>query len=140
MRGTIPERSTKERIVSLDRFMQGYKEAWERSDPDRLVALFTPDATYHNTPFAEQRGHAAMRTYWERTRLQRDIELGYQVLHEHGRACRLNPEGGATDRPTRGRQRRSAGSSSVGTSTVSARPAANAVYTASSDRRESRFS
>lgn len=66
--------------MTIEAFMRGYKAAWERSDDDRLVALFTPDAEYHNTPFAVQRGHAALRAYWARTRLQRDIHLSFEIL------------------------------------------------------------
>lgn len=69
--------------MSIEKFMQGYKQAWETSDGDRLVALFTEDATYHNTPFAVQRGHAEMKKYWERTKLQKDIRLEYQILMAH---------------------------------------------------------
>jgi ketosteroid isomerase-like protein len=71
--------------MSLDAIMQGYEAAWETSDAERLVALFTPDAEYHNTPFAVQRGHDAMRQYWQRTKLQRDIQLDYEILHAHER-------------------------------------------------------
>jgi hypothetical protein len=66
--------------VDIDDFMRGYKLAWESSDESALLALFEPDATYHNTPFAEQHGHAAIAAYWQRTKLQRDIKLDYEVL------------------------------------------------------------
>lgn len=69
--------------MTLEAFMQGYRIAWETSDAERLVALFTPDAAYHNTPFAVQRGHDAMRQYWQRTKLQRDIHLDYEIVHAH---------------------------------------------------------
>ncbi len=69
--------------MTLAEFMDRYKDAWERSDDDALVALFAADGVYHNTPFAEQKGHAAIRKYWERTRLQRDIHLDYEILGEH---------------------------------------------------------
>ena len=70
--------------MDIHAFMQGYKAAWETSDEERLVALFTPDGDYHNTPFSTQHGHDAMRRYWQRTKLQRDIQLDYEVLHAHG--------------------------------------------------------
>ena len=71
--------------MDIERFMATYKEAWERSDEDLLVSLFAPDGVYHNTPFAEQRGHDAIRAYWQRTKLQRDIEVRYEVVHSHAR-------------------------------------------------------
>jgi SnoaL-like protein len=71
--------------MDIETFMATYKQAWERSDEDLLVTLFAPQGVYHNTPFAEQRGHDAIKAYWQRTKLQRDIEVRYEVLHAHGR-------------------------------------------------------
>ncbi len=39
------------------------------------------DGVYRNTPFAAQHGHDAIRAYWQRTKLQSDIRLTYEVLH-----------------------------------------------------------
>ena len=63
------------------------RSAWETSDETRLLALFAPDGVYHNTPFAEQRGHAAIAAYWQRTKLQSDIRLTHEILAR-------NPRGG----------------------------------------------
>ena len=65
--------------------MEGYKTAWEESDERKLTALFAEDGVYHNTPFAEQRGHAAIAAYWQRTKLQSDIRVSYEIL---SRQCR----------------------------------------------------
>lgn len=69
--------------MSLENFMQNYRRAWETSDEDLLASLFAPDGRYHNTPFATQVGHAAIRQYWQRTKLQTDIRLTYEILHAH---------------------------------------------------------
>lgn len=69
--------------MDIEKFMATYKQAWERSDENLLVSLFAPEGVYHNTPFAEQRGHDAIKAYWQRTKLQRDIEVRYQVVHAH---------------------------------------------------------
>jgi uncharacterized protein (TIGR02246 family) len=66
--------------VDIDAFMAAYQRAWETSDEHALAALFTEDGVYRNTPFAEQRGHEAIRAYWQRTKLQSDIRLTYEVL------------------------------------------------------------
>jgi uncharacterized protein (TIGR02246 family) len=71
--------------MDIQRFMATYKRAWETSDEDLLVTLFAPDGVYHNTPFAEQRGHVAIQAYWQRTKLQRDIEVRYEIVHAHAR-------------------------------------------------------
>ena len=49
--------------------------AWEQRDEKLLCDLFAPDGTYHNTPFAVQRGHAEIAQYWQRVKLQEDIEV-----------------------------------------------------------------
>ena len=66
--------------MDIDRFMQGYKAAWEARDDSLFVALFRPDGAYHNTPFAVQRGPAQLAEYWKRVRLQDDIHVAYEVL------------------------------------------------------------
>jgi hypothetical protein len=66
--------------VDIDSFMQGYQAAWEARDDAMFAALFTPDGEYHNTPFAVQRGHAQLRDYWQRVKLQDDVRLSYEVL------------------------------------------------------------
>jgi hypothetical protein len=71
--------------MTLAEFMDRYKAAWEASDEHALTALFAADGCYHNTPFAEQRGHDAIAKYWERTKLQRDIRLDYEILAQHER-------------------------------------------------------
>ena len=66
--------------MDIDAFMERYKEAWETSDERKLTALFAAEGVYHNTPFAEQRGHEAIAAYWQRTKLQSDIRVGYEIL------------------------------------------------------------
>jgi len=66
--------------MDIDRFMQGYKAAWEQRDERQFCALFTPDGEYHNTPFAVQRGPEALAAYWQRVKLQEDVQLRYEVL------------------------------------------------------------
>lgn len=72
--------------MPIDAFMTGYKRAWESSDEHLLASLFTPDGVYRNTPFAEQRGHDAIKAYWQRTKLQSDIHLDYEILQRGERA------------------------------------------------------
>jgi len=66
--------------VDIERFMQGYKSAWEQRDDTMFAALFADDGEYHNTPFAVQRGHAQLAEYWQRVKLQQDVQLNYEVL------------------------------------------------------------
>ena len=69
--------------MNIVEFMQEYKRAWENSDEDLLASLFTKDGCYRNTPFAVQQGHDAIKQYWQRTKLQKDIQLSFEVLQQH---------------------------------------------------------
>jgi uncharacterized protein (TIGR02246 family) len=66
--------------VNIEKFMQGYKAAWEARDPAMFAALFHPDGRYHNTPFQVQRGAAELREYWKRVQLQEDVQVTFEVL------------------------------------------------------------
>ena len=66
--------------MDIEQFMRGYKAAWEAQDEAMFCALFTADGQYHNTPFALQRGHAELAAYWQRVKLQREVELRYEIL------------------------------------------------------------
>lgn len=69
--------------MDIHAFMAAYQRAWETSDEHLLASLFAADGVYHNTPFAEQAGHEAIKAYWQRTKLQSDIRLRYEVIHAH---------------------------------------------------------
>lgn len=69
--------------MDIHAFLAGYQRAWETADEELLVGLFAPDGVYHNTPFDEQRGPEAMKRYWQRVKLQRDIAVRYEVLEAH---------------------------------------------------------
>ncbi|MBI5109766.1 MAG: nuclear transport factor 2 family protein [Rhodocyclales bacterium] len=69
--------------MDIDGFMERYKRAWETSDEDLLASLFATDGSYRNTPFAVQQGHEAIKQYWQRTKLQSDIRLSYEILERH---------------------------------------------------------
>lgn len=66
--------------MDVEQFMQGYKKAWEERDEAQFCALFAPDGEYHNTPFAVQRGHAQLAAYWQRVKLQEDVQVRYEIL------------------------------------------------------------
>ncbi|MBK7017592.1 MAG: nuclear transport factor 2 family protein [Sulfuritalea sp.] len=69
--------------MDIDGFMESYKRAWETSDENLLASLFATDGCYRNTPFAAQQGHEAIKQYWQRTKLQSDIHLSFEVLERH---------------------------------------------------------
>jgi hypothetical protein len=66
--------------MDIERFMNGYKAAWEARDPLMFAALFRPDGHYHNTPFQVQRGTADLIEYWKRVQLQEDVRVTFEIL------------------------------------------------------------
>jgi hypothetical protein len=66
--------------MSIEKFMRGYKAAWEGRDENLFCALFARDGIYRNTPFAEQRGHEQLARYWQRVKLQEDVCVTYDIL------------------------------------------------------------
>lgn len=66
--------------MDIEQFMPGYKKAWEERDEAQFCALFAEDGEYHNTPFAVQRGHAQLAAYWQRVKLQEDVQVRYEIL------------------------------------------------------------
>jgi limonene-1,2-epoxide hydrolase len=79
-RATAAPTHSETRHVSIETFMRGYKAAWEGRDEAQFCSLFAADGVYCNTPFAEQRGHAALAAYWQRVKLQQQIEVSYEIL------------------------------------------------------------
>lgn len=66
--------------MDIQQFMQGYQAAWQQRDETLFCALFAADGQYHNTPFAVQRGQAELAAYWQRVKLQEDVQLRYEIL------------------------------------------------------------
>lgn len=66
--------------MDIEQFMKGYKQAWEHQDAEAFCALFASDGVYRNTPFAAQRGHVELAAYWQRVKLQRSIDLSFEIL------------------------------------------------------------
>jgi uncharacterized protein (TIGR02246 family) len=47
------------------RWVAGYERAWRDGDRQAVADLFTEDARYRTSPYAESRvGHAAIRDFW----------------------------------------------------------------------------
>jgi hypothetical protein len=65
--------------ADVARWLEGYRLAWVRRDPDAAAALFTPDAVYQEQSFQPAYiGRDAIRGYWATvTATQSDVELRY---------------------------------------------------------------
>ncbi len=68
--------------AALTAWLDGYKAAWENRDPAAAGALFTADATYHETPFdAPLEGQAGVAAYWAKvTAGQADVSFTYDGI------------------------------------------------------------
>jgi SnoaL-like domain len=68
-----------EHRAAVARWLEGYRLAWVRRDPDAAAALFTPDAVYQEQAFEPAYvGREAIRRYWATvTATQSDVELRY---------------------------------------------------------------
>lgn len=62
-------------------WLQSYGLAWEKGDADAIVALFTEDASYRETPFhAPMIGHDAIRQYWlTNPAMHQDVKFAFAI-------------------------------------------------------------
>ena len=69
--------------MGVDRWLEGYRTAWEEADPDAAAALFTEDAVYRSSPFREPYiGHGGIREYWQTatgTQSETHVRLGRPI-------------------------------------------------------------
>lgn len=58
-----------------------YVRAWETQDPDLIVTIFTPDATYHERVLQDPiPGRDAIREYWETKVVASQANIKCEVL------------------------------------------------------------
>jgi ketosteroid isomerase-like protein len=69
-------------VVDLSAWLDRYGAAWEGLDADAAAELFTADARYYETPYAEPfLGQDGVRDYWAGvTADQSHVEFTYQVV------------------------------------------------------------
>jgi len=70
----------------LESWLAAYGAAWEAKDPAQVAALFTENALYQETPYAEPyRGRDGIASYWASvTADQADIEFRSEVIAIEG--------------------------------------------------------
>ncbi len=63
--------------MTVDDWIEGYRQAWESRDPEAAAGLFTSDATYRSNIFEEpHRGREGVREYWSAvTASQSDVTV-----------------------------------------------------------------
>jgi nuclear transport factor 2 (NTF2) superfamily protein len=74
---------------AVESWLASYEGAWETRDAEAAAVLFSNDAQYHETPFAEPfQGRSGIRDYWARvTADQRDIDFEADLVAVDGRTA-----------------------------------------------------
>ena len=85
---------------ALEKWMAGYRRAWESNDPDDIGALFADDALYYNEPFSEPaRGRADIVANWLRAADQPgETSFAWSILVETEAVAVVQGETGYPDR------------------------------------------
>src|SRR5690606_11374425 len=66
----------------LERWLAEYGQAWVARDPEAVAGLFTEDALYFETPYAEPfKGRVGVKEYWSKvTADQRDVDFESETI------------------------------------------------------------
>lgn len=83
---TVHAQSATLQANQLEGWLARYEAAWESKDPDAAASLFTADARYHETPFADPfEGREGIGEYWaDVTAAQREIDFESEVVAIEG--------------------------------------------------------
>lgn len=58
-----------------------YKDAWERQDPNAILEIFTPDATYQERVLEEPyRGHGQIKEYWQTRVVEGQANIQFKLM------------------------------------------------------------
>ena len=58
-----------------------YIRAWTTQDPDLILTIFTPSATYHERVLEQPiRGHAGIREYWQTKVVKEQANISAELL------------------------------------------------------------
>jgi uncharacterized protein (TIGR02246 family) len=64
-----------------ERLLRVYGRAWETRDPDLILSIFTPDATYHDPGEPVRRGHEGIRAYWMDKVVGGQRDIAFDLRH-----------------------------------------------------------
>jgi ketosteroid isomerase-like protein len=69
---------TKEQVREL---IDVYIRAWATQDPDLILSIFTPSATYHERVLEEPiLGHTGIRAYWQTKVVEQQADIQAELL------------------------------------------------------------
>ena len=69
---------TKDAAIAL---LNIYGEAWGKRDPELILTIFTPDATYDDPKEPKNFGHAEIKKYWETKVIGEQDNIRFNLLH-----------------------------------------------------------
>src|SRR6185312_12880353 len=58
-----------------------YGKAWITRDPDLILSIFTPDATYNDPREKENQGHEGIRNYWKTKVVNGQKDIRFELLN-----------------------------------------------------------
>ncbi|MEI6316303.1 MAG: nuclear transport factor 2 family protein [bacterium] len=58
-----------------------YGEAWEKRDPELILTIFTPDATYDDPHEPKNFGHDEIRAYWVNKVIGEQKDIHFTLLN-----------------------------------------------------------
>ena len=68
----------KEQAIKL---LNTYGEAWINRDPELILTIFTPDATYNDPHEPENQGHEGIRAYWKSKVVGEQKDITFNLLN-----------------------------------------------------------
>ena len=63
------------------RLLTIYGEAWMTRNPDLILTIFTPDATYNDPKELENHGHEGIRNYWIKKVIGEQKDINFKLLN-----------------------------------------------------------
>ncbi len=65
----------------VERIIKIYAEAWVKQDPNLILTIFTPDATYNDPHEPEAVGHGGIRKYWVSKVIGEQKDIKFKLLN-----------------------------------------------------------
>lgn len=68
----------------VQKVLQTYRDAWVDQDSEKILTIFTPDATYHERPLCEPyRGHEDIAQYWKEKVVRGQSRIEFRLLNTY---------------------------------------------------------
>ncbi len=62
--------------------LEVYKDAWTKQDPDKIITIFTKDASYHEKLLEKPYiGHKQIKQYWQNKVVEEQSDIKFKLLN-----------------------------------------------------------